>query len=301
FRCPRFVGSNSCDPRAHRAFRRRDQPMDFRHERRSVLPQTWRDRRSPVALLGGGSGMRMTASAALCGSLLLYATQSSALTRDEIIDTMREYVALEWAIVDTALALHDSPSHRYWKAGVLCEGQSHRRSPLVEWLLQEGDLYGQHSGGPYAFGARMTPSEAENWLSNGVRKAIGLCPSQWAQEGAFAGVTDCVAAGHAKEWPLWRSLGTQAMHDDAFSPDGYYKNLCVGACANTPRGYEEPQAGDLFVSPGEHVVVCVNVSAGGAGPTLVLECTGDAAAERCIERSQGSYEDFCQRGYAGVS
>ena len=108
--------------------------------------------------------------------LAVLARDAMALTRPEIITRAREFTAINWSIADTAAALHDSPSHRYWETG-----ECGRHSPLTEWIQNyQGEAWdGLYSGACYAYGGRQTPGQATSWVSGGVPNAIGLCSAQW--------------------------------------------------------------------------------------------------------------------------
>lgn len=233
------------------------------------------------------------------------AGDARALTRPEVITRAREFITISWSIADTAAALHDSPRHRYWETG-----ECYRHSPLKEWIqnYQGGSWHGWYSGAAYAFGGRQTPSKAMSWVSGGVPSAIGLCYDQWnwryqrsRNPFCFAGNDDCVGlAGYATWWPDWDSQGTSDILADAQSSNGYYVQLCRGACAGTEHGYEEPRQADLLVDPGSHVVVWV--TGDWTTTSTIIEATGNAAYERAVEHtlSQG-YEDWVSSGYWGVA
>lgn len=237
--------------------------------------------------------------------LAVLARDAMALTRPEIITRAREFTAINWSIADTAAALHDSPSHRYWETG-----ECGRHSPLTEWIQNyQGEAWdGLYSGACYAYGGRQTPGQATSWVSGGVPNAIGLCSAQWywrfnhnRNPFCFAGNDDCVGlAGYATQWRNWSSHGTSDILADAQRTDGYYIQLCRGACAGTEYGYEEPSQADLLVDPGSHVVVWV--TGDWTTTSTIIEATGNAAYERAVERtlSQG-YEDWISAGYWGVA
>lgn len=248
--------------------------------------------------------VRRSVSVAFLVALVGLASDVAAITRPEILARAREFTTISWAIADTALALHDAPPRRYWETG-----QCNRHSPLVEWIqnYQGGNWNDAYGGAAYAYGGRHTPSETSNWLASGVGGPIGQCLQQWQWRiehnkypYAFAGNDDCVGvAGFATRWRNTRTQDTEAMLTDAQNPDGYYVQLCRGACSGTPNGYEEPQPGDVLVKPRNHCFVWVSGS--WAGGSSFIEGTGNAAYERAVERTDSrGFEDWLNDGYWAI-
>lgn len=246
--------------------------------------------------------LHATLALVLVGGL---AGQAGALTRPDVLVRARLYATVTWAINDTAKALYDSPTYRYRETG-----ECNNHSPLVEWLLrpeQGGRFYDTYTGAPYAYGGRQTPEQATDWLSPGTNP-VGLCKEQWVWRlnhartpYCFAGASDCMMAAYATGWRDWKTASTQNLFDEAQSgADSYYLQLCTSACGGLGVDYEIPVYGDVLVKPGVHVEVWV--SGGSTVPTGVIECTGDAEIERCVERTDTrTYEDFTGEGYWGVA
>jgi len=231
------------------------------------------------------------------------AGDASALTRPEVITRARQFTTVSWSISDRGPALYDSPLYRYAETGK-CDSHS----PLVEWIANYNEGRDSANGAAYAYGGRQTPVEATNWVADGVKKAIGLCEDQWKwREGhgkspyCFSGNDDCVGvAGYATQWRSWTTQGTSAMHEDAQSRNGYYTQLCAGACEGTVHGYEEPLQADLCVNPGVHVFVWE--SGDWTTSSNIIEGTGNAAYERAVEHTTSKgYEDWVSDIYWGIS
>ncbi len=250
----------------------------------------------------------MILTLALLAALTLAAGEAGALTRPEIINRAREYRDISWSIADTAAALHDSPLHRYRETGQ-CDSQS----PLAKWIqdYQGGNWHGTYFGAPYAYGGRQTPSQAADWVSGGVPHAIGLCDAQWywryersKTPYCFAGSVDCVAvAGFATQWRDWRMFGTRAMLNDAQSSNGYYVQLCRGACQGTMHGYEQPVQGDLLVRPDQNAHVVVWVSGNWDGTSTIIHATGDPEHEGTVELEipGRGYQHWVSDGYYAIA